>query len=205
MNPRRSEICLIQQVVCLVYLSSAPWSVEFSAFHSSSSRPTVSHPAAELAPHSSSRGPASSTRLLPPAPLSSCVHLLHASSFSSGGGFFHVFDIFPRICLVGAHLGSSHFGSRATSARNHDLLVRHVSSFLQCECLLSNGDREVPSTAQKWWNGVQWWQCSWCVYRCQMTARKCSQCGEKKPYAQAVACGKIHQVTNSYVNPGTSV
>ena len=51
----------------------------------------------------------------------------------------------------------------------------------------------------EWWNGVQWWQ--WC----QMTVKKCSQCGVKKSYAQAEACGKIQHVTNSYVNPRTSL
>ena len=33
-----------------------------------------------------------------------------------------------------------------------------------------------------------------------MTAEKCSQCGVRKSYAQAVASGKIHHVTNSYLN-----
>ena len=38
-----------------------------------------------------------------------------------------------------------------------------------------------------------------------MTAKKCSQCGVKKSYADAAASGKIQHVTNSYVNPGTSM
>ena len=38
-----------------------------------------------------------------------------------------------------------------------------------------------------------------------MTAEKCSQCGVKKSYAEAAASGKIQHVTNSYVNPGTSM
>ena len=38
-----------------------------------------------------------------------------------------------------------------------------------------------------------------------MTAKKCSQCGVKKSYAEAAASGKVQHVTNSYVNPGTSM
>ena len=38
-----------------------------------------------------------------------------------------------------------------------------------------------------------------------MTAKKCSQCGVKKSSAQPSASGKVQHVTNSYVNPGTSM
>ena len=54
------------------------------------------------------------------------------------------------------------------------------------------------SPVQWWWGrtecGPEWWN-----------GIPCCQCGVKKSYAQAVASGKIQHVTNSYVNPGTSM